>query len=155
MSFTAESFADFLREVNDDLANDPLDKEQDEMCAVVRDAVIENYSDEVDYNGIAWEPRKQDYEHDPLRETYRMFAASTVGGNSGANVVKSRDEVVMSIDESVVPYAANQNYGAPEKNLPAREYMFIRQEHQPRLDVPAEEAMNRVLEKSIQKHQSR
>lgn len=152
MSFTPSGFATFLRELNNDLAKDPLDKEQDELGGLVRDSVIENFNDEVDYGGNAWAPRRQEYEHDPLRETFLMFGAATVLGAPGNVVMKSREELILGVSSSEVEYAAYQNFGSPADNLPAREYMFIREEHQERLDEPLEDAMERVLEDSIKKH---
>jgi len=141
-----------IRGLAEDLANDPLDKEQDEMTGRVRDSVIDNFNDEVDYDGATWEPRKRDYDHDPLRETFAMFGAATVKGAPGSIEVKSREEVVMGVSTDEIEYAAAQNYGHDESNLPAREYMFIREEHQSKLDEVALDGIGRVVDESIEKH---
>jgi phage gpG-like protein len=154
MSLTPEALADLLRNLNPAMEADPMDEEQVEMTGVVRDCVIENFTDQQNYEGEPWPERKQDYDHDMLRETFTMYGAATVRGQTGSIEIRDRQEIIMGVSVDEVEYAAKQNYGHEESNLPAREYMFVREEHQPRLDEPLEVAMNRVLDAEVDRRQS-
>lgn len=154
MAMSAESLSDFLNSLHRELASDPLDKEQEELAAIVRDSVIENFSNQRDYDGNGWEERKGDYFHDPLMDTLAMYGAATVKGATGAIENRDRSEIIMGVSVDDIEYAAAQNYGYEEGNLPAREYMYIRKEHHERFDEPMIEGLTRVFDDHIERHQA-
>ncbi|MEM1225905.1 MAG: hypothetical protein AAGJ40_09410 [Planctomycetota bacterium] len=149
-----ESFAAFARSLVNDLGSDPLDDEIDEAGARVRDVVRENFEEEIDGDGNVWEPRKRDYLHDPLRETFAMFGAATVRGAPGSVEVKSRSELILGVSADEIEYAHDQNFGNPDKNLPAREYMHVRDDKVDRLEEPLAGGVRRVVDDGVRRNQA-
>ena len=54
---------------------------------------------------------------------------------------------MLGVDEEVIPYAAAQNYGYPERNLPQRESFDIQDETADRMaEVIADDLLSRLME---------
>lgn len=160
MAFSPESFADFSRTINRALGAAPLDEEQQEMAALVRDEVISNFNREEDSSGSAWAPRTRKYNHLPLRLSYKMYGAATVKGAPGSIETRSRQELTVGISGADVEYAAAQNYGAENAGkyrnatIPAREFMYVRKVALKTVAEPLDGAMGKVLDKQIKHHQA-
>lgn len=152
MSLTPESLAAYLRGINPAMQADAIDEEQQELAAIVRDEVIENFNNEQDSDGSPWLPRVGNPQHLPLRKTYSMFGAATVKGAPGSVEIRSREELVVGVSGSEIEHAPIQNYGGGR--VPAREFMYVRYERQGKFDGPVEMAMRRVELEHLRRHQA-
>ena len=88
---------------------------------LVHESVGVNFAAEAAPHAGAWPPRKKIGDGHPLlRDTLKLFQSAT-GGAGSVNEVSDR-EAATGVDRDAVPYAAAQNYGYPENNLPKREF---------------------------------
>lgn len=152
MSMSVESFAAMVRGLGRAVEADPMDREQQEIAALVRDEVVNNFQREEDGEGQSWAPRVGNPRHLPLRETYAMYAAATVRGAPGNIEIRTRQELVVGVSGAEIDYAAKQNYGTAK--IPAREYLYIRKIRFTRVEQPAVDGLKRILDRQIKQHQA-
>ncbi len=98
--------------------------------------IAQNFINQLGPFGNAWPPRKDPkLKHPLLRLSLAMYnAAAVAGGNGQINTVDSGG-ATWGIDLGTVPYARAQNWGNPNKNLPAREYYWISPETEQEIDT--------------------
>ena len=73
-----------------------------------------------------WKKRKHVGDGHPLLiDTGRLFRGATTGGAEGHIADYGKRVMKEGIDSSVIVYAAAQNFGYPERNLPARRYIDL------------------------------
>lgn len=94
-----------------------------ECVDIAHKSIGENFAAEAAPHGGAWAPRKVAGDDHPLLiDTTKMFTASTNDFGEGAvNEIGDR-EASTGVDPGEVPYAAAQNFGYAENNLPQREF---------------------------------
>jgi phage gpG-like protein len=86
-------------------------------------SIGQNFAAEAAPHGAGWPPRKEEGDGHPLLiESGELFQAATSDFGSGSvNMIGDR-EASTGVDPLEVPYAATQNFGDAERNIPAREF---------------------------------
>ncbi len=100
-------------------------------------------------HGGSWPPRKKIGDGHPLEiKSGDLFQAETSDFGKGSIKQVGDREAFTGVDPGEVPYAAAQNYGRSEINLPARESEDV---DEAALDAMAEEMADRGLELLMQR----
>ena len=98
------------------------------VVSEIHGSVERNFSRQVDRDGNAWPPRKDDLPHPLLFLTGDMFDAAT--GGLGSFVRFTESTLEMGVRHEIVPYANTHQYGDDERNIPKREYFYLHQDDQ-------------------------
>ena len=101
------------------------------MAAVVPEihgSVERNFSRQVDRDGNAWPPRKDDLPHPLLFLTGDLMDAAT--GGLGSFVRYTESTLEMGVRHDFIPYANTHQYGDEKRNIPKREYFYLHQDDQ-------------------------
>jgi hypothetical protein len=91
----------------------------------LRGGFEENFVAIASPHGGPWPPRKDSLPHPLLRKSLTLFNAVTELNASGHVADYQRREMSEGVDSSIVVYAAAQNSGLPERNLPARQFIDL------------------------------
>ena len=108
---------------------------------IILEGEAENFSRQVDSQGNPWLPRKDNKKHPLLRLTYAMYAAAATHGGKGQIEQIGPRESTLGISKSTIPYVLAQNFGYAPRNLPAREFYYISDQ--------TEEKLNEYLDRQI------
>jgi phage gpG-like protein len=92
-------------------------------------SVERNFSRQVDREGNAWPPRKDDLPHDLLILTGDLMDAAT--GGLGSFVRYTEDTLEMGVRHEIIPYANTHQHGDSERNIPQREYFYLHVDDEP------------------------
>lgn len=131
----ASQFGSEVQELVQTLGFADLSESLTECAHLARQDFGRNFAAMAGPHSGEWAPRKQDGtgqkagEGHPLEiKSGAMFLAETSDFGAGAITDIGTRDVLLAVDPDVIPYAAAQNYGYPEGNLPQRESFDVRDE---------------------------
>lgn len=119
----AEQLGNEIAEMVDSLRHGSFEPALKECIELAHHSIGVNFASEASPHGGGWTPRKEPGDGHPLLiESGKLFQAATSSfGEGHAGEVGDR-EASTGIDAGAVPYAATQNFGRPEANIPARQF---------------------------------
>ncbi|HEV3343008.1 MAG TPA: hypothetical protein VG125_21720 [Pirellulales bacterium] len=95
-------------------------------------------------HGGEWPPRKKVGDGHPLLiESGRLFQSATSDVGEGHVGEIGDREASTGVDPNAVPYAATQNFGNPNRNIPAREFEDVD-------DATLDAMLERVADRGIE-----
>lgn len=100
-----------------------------ECGAELRQGMAENFGAKTDATGAAWPPRKVQGDGHPLMIDKGDLLLAAASQGSGDHIEKVQgDELLIGVTREIqgIPKAAALNFGFPERNLPARQFIYGR-----------------------------
>lgn len=95
---------------------------------IAHQGIRDNFNSSATPDNADWLPRKIKGDGHPLEMDTGALLQAAVGSGSGAIEQMDAHQLTLGISGEVVPYAAAQNYGRSEINLPQREYEGVGEE---------------------------
>ena len=120
-----ENFREELQGQIESLRSGDMTPLWEQVGPVIRGGFEQNFVATASPHGGKWPPRKDKLPHPLLQLSLTMFHATTELGARGHVADYQQREMSEGVDSSVVVYAAAQNFGLPERNLPARRYIDL------------------------------
>ena len=126
MPLTPEEFVRLLQSIPSGIRQMNHSPALAQAATEVFKSVEKNFARQVDDNGVAWPPRKDNLPHPLLIKTGDMKDAAT--GGLGSQVRYNRDKAEIGIRGSVIPYAWRHQNG--DEGRPQRKFFYLHQEEQ-------------------------
>lgn len=149
---TPSEFADMLESVPSRIRTADYRRPLKAVAREVGHSVEGNFARQESSEGVQWDEHapltiKLHGPHPLLRLSYAMFNASTNPDDPNAKLDVSNNEMAFGVDEAALPYARKQNAGAGR--IPAREFFYVRDSEQPRLEDAFRGETDRIIENEV------
>jgi phage gpG-like protein len=106
----------------------PYQPALNQCLVVMRQGIRDNFNSSATPDNENWPPRKIVGDGHPLLMDTGAMLQAAVGSGTGAITEVGTHEATTGVDGGAIPYAAAQNFGRPEINLPDREFLGAREE---------------------------
>jgi len=130
----AENAVAEMSALADRIANESLTPLWPEVTEVAHQSFRDNFTSSASPDGLDWPPRKRIGDGHPLLIDTGALLQAVVDGGPGNITAGSDRQLTLGVDGSVIPYAATHNYGREEANIPEREFLGLKVEHEDQIE---------------------
>ncbi len=124
----AEEMPDAMWNLTVAMAEGPYTPVLEQFEVIAHQGIRDNFTSSATPDNSDWPERKRRGDGHPLEMDTGALLQAAVGSGNGSIEEMTATDLTLGVNGEVISYAAAQNYGREEINLPSREYEGARVE---------------------------